>query len=61
MRTDESRQKETEAAVLIDRAILHLPEGIGSSASRELVSLLMEAAVLRVRAELTVTAGEVTK
>ena len=50
MRSDESRQKETEAAVLLDRAFLHLPEGIGSQASREFVRLIVEAAVLRMRA-----------
>lgn len=58
MRSDESRRKETEAAVLLDRAFLRLPEGFGSQASRDLVRLIVEAAVLRMRATDPTNAGE---
>jgi hypothetical protein len=49
----EARQAEVEAAVLLDRAFLHLPEGIGSQASRDLVRLIVDAAVLRMEAAVT--------
>lgn len=36
------------AALLIDRAILRLPEGVSSEASRQLVDLIVGAAMLEV-------------
>jgi hypothetical protein len=42
---------EVEAAHMIDRTIRKLPEGVTTEASRKLVSLIVEAAVERMRAQ----------